>query len=242
MANATGFAYAGARLQARYAGRPTASTWSHFARIGDFGHLVQTVRGAGLGPWVADLGADTGAHGIEARLRDRYRREVHEVARWLPADWEAAGAWFAWIPDLAALAHLRRRRPAWPWMDDDAVARALGGHGGPRPPGLADFAALLDAPADRGTVADLWLASWRRRWPGTRTRRGRAPLEPLQRHLRALLGLDAAADRTGAEHGLRRTFRRHTREPAGAFAYLALLYIQFRRLRGLLLQRRLFPV
>lgn len=243
MPDAPRFAYAAARMQSRYGQRPAASTWSHLARIGDFAHLLQSVRATALAPWVSGFGADTGVHAIEGGLREAYRTEVAEVARWVPLDWHAATAWFAWVPDLAALAHLRRRRPAHDWMADDPVMRVLGGHQRADSAGLSDFATLLDAPDDRGTVAELWLESWHGRWPRAMRRHRRAAVERVRRRVRGLLGLDGAAtdDRAGVEHDLRRAFRRHTREPAGALAYLALLYIQYRHLRGLLLQPRLFP-
>lgn len=243
MPDSARFAYAAARMQSRYGQRPAASTWSHLARIGDFAHLLQSVRATALAPWVSGFGADTGVHAIEGGLRGEFRTRVAEVARWLPPDWHAATAWFAWVPDLAALAYVRRGHSAHDWMADDPVARVLGGHQRADSAGLAEFAALLDAPADRGRVADLWLEAWQERWPRAVAQRRRAAVERVQRRVRGLLGLDgtAADDRAGVEHDLRRAFRRHTREPAGAFAYLALLYIQFRRLRGLLLQPRLFP-
>lgn len=243
MPDSARFAYAAARMQSRYGQRPAASTWSHLARIGDFAHLLQSVRATALAPWVSGFGADAGVHAIEGGLREEFRAEVAEVARWLPRDWRVATAWFAWVPDLGALAYVRRGRSAHDWMADDPVMRVLGGHQRADSAGLAEFAALLDAPADRGTVADLWLEAWHERWPRAVPQRRRAAVDRVRRRVRGLLGLDGAAadDRAGVEHDLRRAFRRHTREPAGAFAYLALLYIQFRRLRGLLLRPRLFP-
>lgn len=241
MTEATDFAYAGARMQARYGVRPGAAGWNHLARISDFAHLLQAVRGTAMAPWVAELTANTGAHQIERALRGRFREEVDEVARWLPRSWRRAAAWLRWLPDLPTLAHVRHQRRAWPWLEDDAVRRALvGDHGSEsgRRVGLERIGVGSD---DGQTVIAGWLEAWRACRPGDDGRR-LAGLGETDALVRSLIDRQTPWEerRVEVEPRLRRLFRRHVREPAGAFAYLALVYIQFTRLRGLLLQLRLF--
>ncbi len=241
MTDATAFAFAAARMQARYGARPTDATWRQFSRIGDCAHLLQTVRGTALAPWVADLTDDAGAHRIEAALRWRYRLEVREVARWVPASWRSACAWAAWLPDLSAAAHVRRGRATYGWMADDPVAAALTGRDDERSADVAAFAALAGAPDDGRPLVEHWLDTWRARCPPIQPAH-HAGVERVHRQARRLLGVAAGGERerSPVEPSLRRVFRRHAREPAGALAYLALLYIQFTRLRGALARRRLF--
>lgn len=241
MTEATDFAYAGARMQARHGVRPVAAAWNHLARSTDFEHLLQAVRGTAMASWVADLNAATGAHQIERGLRERFRQEVDEVARWLPRSWREAASWLRWLPDLATLAHVRHQRPAWPWMADDAVARALAsGHGLDSAP-LAGLQHVGSGADEGHTVIAGWLEAWRACRPehGGRRLAGLAEADAL---VRSLIDRQSPWEerRVELELRLRRLFRRHARGPAGAFAYLALLHIQFTRLRGLLLQRRLF--
>jgi len=240
MNDAAGFPYAGARMQHRYGRRPADATWQQLARIEDFGHLIQTVRTTALEPWITDFGGSVDVHRIESGLRERYRQEVDEVAGWLPHGWSGAAAWLRWLPDLAAIAHVRRGRPVKGWMLDDPLMRDLAGTAPPgenRPAGLSE---LLEVPAEEMGTAELWIEAWQRRWPAAGAAQ-RPALAAVARAVRRLAGLSAANLDAGGEPEsvLRRIFRRHTREPAGALAYLALLHMQFRRLRGLLLRRRI---
>lgn len=239
MTESTAFAYAGARMQARYGERLTPSSWNHLGRIADFDHLVETLRGTALAPWVAELTASAGPHRIESRLRERFRHEVDEVADWMPRAWHDAVAWFRWAPDLPLLAHVRYRRPAWPWMADDPVARVLVAGRGGDSRALAELLAFAAGVDDERPIVDHWLDAWRARWP--RSGRGDA-LSAARARVRALIDRRRveAGDRAALEPAFRRSFRRHARDPAGAFAYLALLHIQFTRLREILLRRRLF--
>lgn len=242
MTEATDFAYAGARMQARYGVRPGAAGWNHLGRISDFAHLLQAVRGTAMAPWVAELTASAGVHQIERGLRERFRQEVDEVARWLPRSWRRPAAWLRWLPDLAAIAHVRQQRRAWPWMAEDTVARALVGGHGQEPTPLTAMERIGTGAGDGQTVIAGWIEAWRECRPDDDGRRF-AGLGEADALVRSLIDRQTLWEerRVGFESRLRRLFRSHVREPAGALAYLALLYIQFTRLRGLLLQRRLFP-
>ncbi len=220
MSAAESFDYAGARLQARYgAGAPD--------------------------PTGASMQADP--HAIELSLRQAFRAEVAEVSSWLPADWSPAVQWMAWLPALAALAYLGRQRPPLPWMSADPVLAPLVAAGS-----TDDLAATLDAGAGEagGGPGSAWITLWRRRWPPAPRfprRALEAVAEALQRSFGArVAGIAGGAPGTVSGHAreeptrvLRQVFRRHTREPAGVAAYLALRWLALRRLRGELLARRL---
>lgn len=237
MTDSTRFAYAGARMQARYGDRPAQSAWSQITRIGDFAHLLQTLRTSPLAPWISNLATDSGVHRIESELREHFRSEVGELAGWLPRSWRDATAWIQWLPDLPAVAHVRRSRPAYPWMQDDRIFAALGRARAPASTQGAALKRLLEVPDDGRPVTAHWLDFWHARWASMSGRR-RAALERIDRLSRHVLPPSAPDEGTEAE--LRRAFRRHTREPAGAFAYALLSYLQFVRLRGVLLRSRLF--
>jgi len=229
-------------MQSRYGDRLSAATWSQFERISDFARLVQTVRGTPLAPWVSDFTADTGVHRIERGLRARFRHEIGELAAWVPDRWAAAVQWFAFAPDLAAVAHVRHGRTVHDWMDEDPVIHALAGDQRADDEGLAQLMRMVNADDDRA-VFDRWLEAWRTRWP----REGRSSdhrVQAVYRQLRALLFTQGGAVRVrnAAETELRRAFRRHAREPAGVLAYLGLLYIQFTRLRAALVRARLLEL
>lgn len=233
MADAARFPYAAARMQHRHGLRPTDTTWHHWHRIEHFGHLIETVRASALGPWIADFTVNVDVHRIERGLRAHYRREVDEVSAWLPRAWSGAAAWMRWLPDLPAIARLRRGQPLPDWLGPESEARILGGQARGAAAGPGE---LLEArPEGRGDLFALWLKSWEERWPAPRASQ-RAALGQVRPLVARLAGAD---DDKSLEAGLRRVFRRHTREPAGAFAWLALLHLDFTRLRGLLLRRRI---
>ena len=235
MTEATRLAYAAARMQARYGAWPREATWAQLAHVGEFSHLLQAVRASALAPWVADLKAGSGAHRIERVLRQRFRTEVAELARWQPRPWVDTIGWFAWLPDLPAVAQIRQSRSVYAWMREDPVQAALAGT---QPAGSGDVAALTrlaDRADDDRPVSELWLDVWRERRPA-----GAGMMSRLERVLRQVLRPGTADAKCAAEPALRRMFRRHTREPAGTHAYVLLLYLQFVRLRGILLRARLF--
>ncbi len=211
------FDYAGARAQARYGQRLTEGQWERLARAPDFALYVQGARETALRPWVANLDAAVPPHVLEAALRAQFRARVRAAAAWTPQPWRAALRWIETLPDLPVARHLRGGETQYDWIAADPVLAA----------------AAVRTPDD-------WLDRWRSLWPDDRA--ARAALERLVRAVRAVAAAaveqDADVARARIEPILRRTFRRHTRAPAGLVAWLALSWLELAQLRGALLRRR----
>lgn len=217
MNRVVGFAYAGARLQARYGRLVPGPTWDRLRRLDTRSGFLQAARDTALQGWIAQLDPAAEAHAVEAQLRALFRRRVAEVAAWSPPPWRPAVAWVGVLPDVPAIAARRRGADAG-WLP-------------------ADTGALADGPAP----GEAWLARWRALWPEAPAAQRRA-LERLLALLRKAAtdaARDAPAAQAALERPLQRLFRRHTRAPAGLFAYLALAWVEFAQLRGALLRRRL---
>ena len=65
----TRYAYAQARLQARYGARPSSADWSLVAATADLGALLQVLRDSSLGRWTGTLGDRPPVHEIETILK-----------------------------------------------------------------------------------------------------------------------------------------------------------------------------
>jgi hypothetical protein len=242
------FAYAQARLQARFSDRPSAAEWSHVAATADLGALLQLLRSSGLAPWSARTGARPDVHEIERRVREEWVRSVDEVAAWLPRPWRESFRWLRWIVYLPGLQKLARGGRARAWMRDDPVLGPIVARE-PRERGLAlrrtPLAPLAGGFASPGGIAPAWTRHWRSLWPARRP--GRAGLEALLRALAAqrehLAGVPASGRTDEAlealERRIRLIFRRNPLSPGAAAAYLALHALDLRRLRGELATRAL---
>jgi len=242
------FAYSQARLQARYGARPRDADWSQIAATADLGALLQVLRASPLAGWAALLGSRPGLHDIERRAREEWLRRVDEIASWQPEAWRNGILWLRWIAYLPALQKLARGGRAQAWMRDDAVLgpivarepreRATGLRRTP----LAPLARGFQPPH---AMAAAWTRHWRQLWPPQDA--GRAPIVALirvtshQRDRLAQLPDDARSTETlrDLERRFQLAFRRHPLSPAAAVAYLGLLALDLRRMRGALATRAL---
>jgi hypothetical protein len=242
------FAYAQARLQARFGARGGAADWQQIEATRDLGAVLQLLRGGPLGRWTGRLAARPGLHEIERGLRVEWLRAVDEIAAWQPARWRDAMHWMRWIAYLHALQKLARggRAPAWmradpvlgPLVAREPRERAAGLRGTPLEPLAAGFAAPPD-------VAGAWARHWQALWP--RAEAARAPLGQVLAAIRdARRGLAEAPPEAGSGELLRALerrlvliFRRHPLSPAATASCIGLLMLDVQRVRGALAVRSL---
>lgn len=242
------FAFAQARLQARYGDRPSAAVWSHAEASGDLATLLQLVRGTALARWTGRLGEQPRVHFIESRLRAEWQRDVAEVAGWQPPPWQAAVEWLRWLPFLPPLQKLARGGHPQSWMRDDSILGPVVARG-PQDRVAAlqhtDLEPLAAAFRPDADVTGAWAGHWRSLWPGPRT--ACEPLDALHeataRHAEHLARLPDEARARETTSAFRRRlqlfFRRHPLSPTAAVAYLGLVGLDLARLRGLLAVRAL---
>jgi len=247
MSSPGGFAYAQARIQARYAELPKEDDWLRLAGARGLGVFLEEARTGALRGWVKGFSNLSDAHDLDRGLRATWREAVAEVAGWLPEPWRPAVAWLDWLPLLPLLTHAGRYRGLPAWVADDASLKPLQGPDGALDPRFlkdAGAAALLVPPAD---LPGAWWSHWRGLWP-TGDKGALARLEGLtarmQRHAEsfAQAGTDSAWPlRRELRERLRLEFHLVPLQPAAAFAFLGLLALDLERLRGALMQRALFP-
>jgi len=242
--------YAYARVHARHGQRLDEAAWRRIETLRGLAPTLELMRAGTLRPWLAGIGEHADSHRIETTLRRHWRAAVDEVAAWLPAAWQPAVRWCAWLPELAPLQHLARGGEPPAWMHDDEVWRdAFALPSTEREVWLAAGPAAALAPAWRAPDAagELWLAAWRLRWPH-RSRDDGAALETLvrtwldHRHQfgRAALGQGVTL-RAQLQSRLCAALRRLAAQPAVVFVHLALAALDLERLRAELLRRVLFP-
>lgn len=237
MTGRVAFAYAQARIQARYGRLATAGDWNRLDRVSDFGQFVQQAQGMGLRPWLAHLGPESTVHEIELALRDRFRRHISRVAGWLPRPWRPATEWIAVVVDLPAVSHLLSGRPALPWMRQDPFYRTLADLSAAERRaafGRTSLAPLAGEGSDPLQIADRWREHWRGLWPPASS--------PVHAGLERLaLRLTAPVPEPGEARLLSRMIRGELQRPAAVHAYLGLARREMDRLRGMLVRRRVLP-
>lgn len=247
MTPVSAFAYAQARIQARYGQRPNEAVWEMLHALAELPAWLEQARASALRHWIANIGPATPPHEAERLLRTHLRALIEEVSRWVPPPWRAAVRWTAILPDLPAAAYLLRGEAAHDWMREDPNLRALAN----AEPGLrrrvlaqGPWAALGAARADSPVAC--WLEEWRRRWPGVRGQH--AALEQLVKLVRAhrlAFGQGEAAGAWAARRAftssLEALLRRAFLSPVAVFAWLLLVALELERLRAELLTRALFP-
>jgi hypothetical protein len=245
--------YIQARLQARHGQRPDSALWQRLGALRDLPLFLQTARASGLRPWLEGFTPDTSPHRMEQLLRQRFRAEVEQIAQWQPRPWQAATRWLAHWIDLPALGGLLRDERAPEWMAGDPDYGPLAGlPRNARAEALAGTRwAELGAEVTAGGRAHAnlraaWFAHWRRLWPRD-DQRALAQVEKLadalERPMEAAATTPAQdiAQRAGWGAWLNIRFRQMPRAPVSSLLHLFLLAQDMERLRGELLQRRLFP-
>jgi len=250
MSSTVNFAYAQARVQARFGDRPDENDWLRLHGNGEIGSYLQAARQTPLRKWVLGISPAHDSHDIELALRQKFRIHIDEVASWPPPPWRAALRWIKCLPDLPAIQHLlggaapaawMRRDPALAVFTDTAAMMIQ-----PQTPRASDCTVLTESWRRGDTLFQGWLRHWHELQPGAD--RERAYFDQGLRQLEALLGAQLTPPpgaitpllRRELAHRLRTVFRRCSFQPAAACAYLALTALDLERLRGDLVQRALF--
>jgi hypothetical protein len=249
MSSAVSFAYAQARLQARFGERPDEQVWQRLHSVGELGSYLQVARQTPLRKWVLGISPTNDSHDIELAMRQKFRDHIDEVANWSPQPWRAALRWIKCLPDLPALQHLLGGGTAAAWMrrdplladftDTDAITREQALH-------ASGCRVLAEKLGQGDTLFHGWLQHWHELKPkaghgDTHFNQGLKHLEALlHTQLNPLRGNTTPLLRDTLAHRLRTAFRRYSFQPATACAYLALTALDLEQLRGDLLQRALF--
>ena len=246
------FAYAQVRLQAQHGQRAREDVWQPLSPIGEFRPFLEQARATPLRAWISNVSPISPLHEMEQRLRGEYRRRVATVASWLPKSLQSAVLWTRTLVDLPMVDYLLRREPLIGWMLDDELLRPLAAA---EPDArAAALAQSVYAPLARGdeSLRERWVNEWQRRLP-TQSKRSRQQLLRLVRTVRVHLASMQPAEGeelmpARAAWALRRMleqrfvyhFRWGFLEASGVFAFLMLEALEFERLRGELVRRRVF--
>lgn len=229
----SGFAYAQARVQARFAGLLEDSAWQRLEATRGLSGLLEEVRHTPMEHWVSGLSKLSDARHLERTLQQGLLLVLAEALDWLPKPWRAAAAWTAWLP---LLPRLQTGKPPPEWMSA-TVPGLIGRENGP-PSSLTQ--------ADAAALSRIWLEHWRSLWPacGKRDLAGMELLVSLARDHQARFP-DISADQGWGERrrfaqSLHRLFRRSALQPAAVFTWLGLEALEAERLRGALVRRALF--
>jgi hypothetical protein len=241
--------YALTRVQAQHGSGLDASAWRRLEASHDLGQYLEGARGGVFGGWVSSLDRNRDAHAIERTLRGAWRNYVSTVASWHSRRWQPWLEWLEWLPTLGLIAELAQGGPVPDWLRaDPGVGPALRGAPGERPVPVKGTALEFFEPAIAGRVplAELWLAHWRQLRPPLDAFTEpllAAVFRALREHARllALEGADAVALRDQLRERLRRLFRAASGTLVATLCHLALMALDFERLRGGLVSRSLFP-
>jgi hypothetical protein len=226
------FAYLQARLQARHGQRLDEHGWHRLEMVMPYRLFLRNARETTLASWLQTVSEQDEPALLEQRLRETLQQTILDLGHWSPPPWQEAIRWTRHLWLLPAWQHRWR--------------------GEPLPPGLTlpDDAALqtLESAWRDGTpLLEGWLLHWQKLWPKQHNKESRT-LEQLllilQQH-RQLFGAlpDPNAARQARlllQQKLREHFRRASGMPAAIFTYLALLALDWERLRGNLLVRALY--
>jgi hypothetical protein len=242
------FAFAQARMQARFGGRPVTADWQQIEATRDLGALLQLLRGGPLERWTARLPARPGVHEIERRLREEWLHAVDEIVSWQPRHWREATRWMRWIVYLPSLQKFARGGRALAWMRADPVLGPIVARGpAERRTSLRGTALepLQKGFTDTPDVTGAWSRQWERLWP--RPRAQRTPLVRMLAMLRQTRTELAEAPPEASSRELLRTleqrltlvFRRFPLSPAASASFVGLMMLDQQRLRGALTVRSL---
>ena len=240
--------YALTRVQSEYGARPDTNEWRRLEASHDLGQYLEAARSSIFGPWVAALDRSRDAHFIERTLRGAWRSYVRTIAGWHPRRWQPWLTWLEWLPTLGLIARLERAGPMPAWLlADPIVGPVARGSSAERLADVKGTALAVFEPAITGHVplGELWLAHWQELRPPVDAFTEQllaAVSRAVQEHTRmlALEGANGVALRDQLRKRFDRLFRAAAGTVVATLCHLALMALDFERLRGGLVNRSLF--
>ena len=179
-----------------------------------------------------------------------YRDYVDDIASWVPRGWRKSVEWTNRLTYLPALLHLIKGNTAQGWMLQDPVLKPFTAiHHDQRNAALlqSDYAPMVHAYHEGMPLLAAWTVRWQFLWPAPGASE-RASLQHLQTLLQQHLASfaretpeSAWRQRQQLAARLGTLFRAFRYQPAAVFCHLLLVALDVERLRGDILQRRLFP-
>ena len=246
----SGFIYTQTRLQARHGMRADERSWQLAESQRELGNFLQSARQTGLKSWVSGLPATDSNQRLETALLKLYRDYVDDIASWVPRGWRKSVEWTNSLTYLPALLHLIKGNTAQAWMLQDPVLKPFTAiHHDQRNAALlqSDYAPMVHAYHEGMPLLAAWTARWQFLWPAPGASE-RASLQHLQTLLQQHLASfaretpeSAWRQRQQLAARLGTLFRAFRYQPAAVFCHLLLVALDVERLRGDILQRRLFP-
>jgi len=246
MTTKSGFAYAQARVQARFARLPAEEEWQRLAAARTLASFLEEARAGPLREWVKGFSGQSDAHDVEAGMRTLFRETVEEVAGWVPRPWRDAVLWTRWLILLPLLDHVVRGGSLPGWTSRDPFLHGLRGEDGALDRERicrSGACALVEASADAATA---WKEEWIRRRPpasGKHLSHLDALAKTLDVHIAAFRSASPEAAwglRAELRARLSLLFHRRMLQPAEPFIFLILTALDLERLRAALLGRALF--
>jgi hypothetical protein len=240
--------YALTRVQSQYGSRPDTSEWRRLEASHELGQYLEAARSSIFGPWLSSLDRKRDAHAIERTLRGAWRSYVRIVAAWHPRPWQPWLTWLEWLPTLGLIASLEHAGPSPAWLlADPILGPAARGASAERPVAVKGTALAGFEPAIAGRVplAELWLARWRELRPPVDAFTEQlltAVSRAVREHTRGLAveGANGVALRDQLRERLNKLFRAAAGTLVATLCHLALMALDFERLRGGLVNRALF--
>lgn len=229
--------YAAARVQARHGQRMGEPAWRRIEASRHLGEYLEATRHCALAGWTARIETVHDAHVIERTLRSEWREYVHGVASWHPREWQDWLDWWSWLPLLPLIARLADPDPVPAWMLADPVCGPIAvGAPAERAAGLehTPLAALAPAVRAYGAAGPAWRDEAARRAP-----RADPETRVQLTRLMGASGVASAAAAPAAAAALLRLFRAAAGTAVASGCHLALLWLDFERLRGGLIVRNL---
>ncbi len=170
------------------------------------------------------------------------------VAGWHPRQWQAWLTWLEWLPTLGLIARLKSADSMPDWLLADPLLGPVAAKtSAERPATLkrSELAVFGPAIAGRVPLRELWLTHWwnlRPRMDALTEERLKAFSTVVEEHARGLTqeGANGVALRDHLQERLNRQFRAAAGTVVATLCHLALMALDFERLRGGLVNRTLF--